>query len=75
MFFIAESYDIIHHIFEGQTTWHLFLSTRDNISMNIRDFNPSRPDSRWREKNSLNFYFKSTLKAFIKPFESPQIRV
>ena len=52
------------------------------ISGNI---NPSRPDPGQREKNNLNFYFHSFLwclkrflkvfKAFIKPFEAPQISV
>ena len=67
MFFIAENHDIPSctydntSYFEGQATWHLFLTTSDNVTMNIQDLNPSRPDPRRREKNSLSFYFQSSL--------------
>ena len=44
----------------------------NDVMMTKQNINSSRPNPRQRKKIKLNFYFHTSLWAFIKPFEAPQ---
>ena len=44
----------------------------NDVMMTKQNINSSRPNPRQRKKTKLNFYFHTSLWAFIKPFEAPQ---